>query len=183
MKEEVKKKELERLLRKKAKRDHSEEEEEEDEDNFQFYGEEDLYYKGPKKLSKEEKEELDEEIKENRIKLLYYIKTNETVQQALNRLKPKPKVFKQQRIKIGETQQEEFNELLDVISKLTELSFMDVYQDSIDKIVEKYGKDEVIMWKYRTREKKSDEDKDFSEVNEYGPFPARDIKYWLKEVN
>lgn len=152
-----------------------------------MYGEEDLYYKEDK-VSKEELKQIDEEIKINRIKLIDYLEGEENVQQALNRLNctnTKIKLHKQVRKQKIEEQNtdvkndKKFKELLEIVSKLTELSFFDVYYDNYDKILKKYGKFEIIKWNYRTKEQLED---DKLEINEYGPFSSSDIKEWIKQV-
>lgn len=72
-----------------------------------------------------------------------------------------------------------FKELLDVISKLTELSHFNVYSDTYSKILSKYGKFDIAQWMYRTIVKLDD---DKLEINEYGPFSSEEIKSWLKQV-
>lgn len=196
--------------------------------DFALYGEEDLYYK-EEKISKDEIQQIEDEIKKYRIKLLDYLYDEETVQQAISRLKLKSQKklenknvnkFKPQRKKqkseetdnnlkeknlhnysciesnsktkeisdlnIEANAEDErikneklFKELLDVISKLTELSHFNVYSDTYSKILTKYGKFEIAQWMYRTIVKLDDGK---LEINEYGPFSSEEIKSWLKQV-
>ena len=72
-----------------------------------------------------------------------------------------------------------FNLLLNIVSKLTELSYFNVYSDSFEKIKKSYGTANLIKWKYRTFPK----DRNSSEIKEYGEFNTEEIKSWISQVN
>ena len=90
-KDEVRQKELLKHKREKDEKD-SDEKSENDDDNdndeeYSKYGDEDLYYK-EEKITKEENDAINKEIKINRVKLIsLLIDEKETVKQAINRLK------------------------------------------------------------------------------------------------
>ena len=88
VKDEIREKELLKHKRKKNEKDSEGKSEEDDKDEeYSKYGDEDLYYK-EEKITKEEKEEIDKDIKINRVKLVpLLINEKETVKQAINRLK------------------------------------------------------------------------------------------------
>ena len=75
-----------------------------------------------------------------------------------------------------------FKELLEVVSKLTELSFFNVYSDCYENIKKSYGIANLIKWKYRTvpAAEQDDLNKDFKE---YGEFSTEEIKSWINGVN
>jgi hypothetical protein len=156
---------------------------EEDDKDFAYYGEEDLYYK-EEKITQQELNEIKDEVRANRLKLIPYLNEEETVQKALNRLNPKKakqkQVNKKQKVEDSDKKIEpdanKFNELLDIVSKLTELSYFDVYTDTIEKIEQAYGKQDV-KWKYRIVNKKTGETKDF------GDFTTEQIKEWYNKVS
>jgi hypothetical protein len=196
----VKKKEQEKLLKKKQERDNeqgnnSEPEldkpNKEEEKDFEYYGEEDLYYKEDK-ISENELKSIKEEVKNWRINLLDLLNEGEDVQKALNRLKPQTQIKstkqinqrKKQKIEDGENgnenmqkeNKEKFEMLMNIISKLTELSFFDVYKDTKQRIYSAYGEEEILIWWYKTINKNTKEE------TEYGPFKTSEIKQWKKEV-
>lgn len=170
----------------------------EDEKDFQFYGDEDLYYK-EEKLEKNELEDIKEKIKLLRIKLIkFFSSESETVNDIIKRLKPKPaqqkKSINVRKNKITNTEnkaaetglsleekskndnEEKFKELLDLISQLTELSHFDVYYDSYNKILRDYGEKPLIKWKYRVLQE------NMNTPNEYGEFSTKQIKEWNDNV-
>lgn len=125
-----------------------------------------------------------------------YLNDGETVQQAIQRLKPKEqktqikyKPSQRKKQKIEENTEEntplimndlekkkQFQEVLDIISKLTELSYFNVYSDSIEKIIKSYGSQSLLKWFYRTVSVENSE-----ESEEYGPFTTGEIKKWMEE--
>jgi hypothetical protein len=174
VKDEIKKKEM--LQKKKKRNDNDKNSNEsnseintdnkkkdnEDEDDISKYGDEDLYYK-EEKITKEEENEIKNEVEEYRIKLIKFLEKNENVNKALKRLKPKTK----------NEDKSLFNELLNIISKLTELSYFDVYTDNIEKIIKEYGIENLYLWKYKT--KIDNEEEIFQE------FSTKTMKKWIKE--
>jgi len=157
-------------------------------DEIQFYGEEDLYYK-KETISKEVLDEINIEIKLNRLKLIDFLTLDETVSQALLRLKPKSikkdlkKHNKKQKIELeieseslSDNKGEEFKELLEIISKLTELSYFDVYSDTKKKIEISYGYKSLLKWNYKTIINENDKKPD---IVEYGPFYTYQIRSWI----
>ena len=214
MEEEIKKKEKETKIQNPDTEDTIEnnldgttaKKDEEDKDaDFNFYGEEDLYYRD-EKITHEEMKDIEKETKQNRIKLIkYFLNENETVGQAIQRLKAaggekkfkplKPQRKKQKNEENSETIKEDdatkvdslrnqalFKELLDIVSKLTELSFFNVYSDCVVNIQKSYGMASLIKWKYRTVPvgEKFDLNNDFKE---YGEFTSEEIKSWMNGVN
>ena len=112
-------------------------------ENYSKYGEEDLYYK-EEKITKEEQKEIIDTIKEYRIKLSKLLMNkNESVNVALKRIRPNKKDN-------DVDKKEKFDKLLEIISKLTELSFFDVYTDKIDNILKSYGRFVLYEFKYKT---------------------------------
>lgn len=120
----------------------------------------------------------------------------ETVQQAINRLKPKT-VLKQSIKKKNvrkSTQQEtiekeskesselnlenkeNFEKIMNIVSNLTELSYFDVYSDTKSKIISELGPLKLIDWFYRIKMKNDDSE------TVYGPFTIPQIKEWEKQV-
>ncbi len=162
------------MLGNKTNRVEVEEVNEEADVDYNYYGEEDLYYKDDK-ISEQELNDINDEVKKYRIKLLNYLGKKETVQKAITRLKPKNK---------NDENKMKFDELLDIISKLTELSYFDVYSDTIDKIKSKYNtkdseinsenKPTELKWKYKTIAGKT--------VKEFGPFSTAQIQEWYDKV-
>ena len=71
----------------------------------------------------------------------------------------------------------QFNELLEIISKLTELQFYTVYSDSAEKIEKEYP---MIKYEYfyRTEYLNKLEDED----QEFGPFDWESITNWVDTV-
>jgi hypothetical protein len=142
--------------------------------DFAYYGEDDLYYK-EEKLTQGELKELKDEVRIYRLKLIpYLIDNEETVRKAIKRLTPvkqQGKQVKKQKTENKEAKPTEenksFNDVLDLVSKLTELSYFDVYDDTIEKIDNAYGK----RWKYRVY-------KPEGEKEEYGDFTTEQIKEW-----
>lgn len=169
----------------------------EDNKDFQFYGDEDLYYK-EEKLEKKELEDIKDKIKNLRIKLIkYFSSESDTVNDIIKRLKPKPAQQKKsinirknkadevenknkdKNLNLNENNtknEENFKELLDLISQLTELSHFDVYYDSYNKILRDYGEKPLIKWKYRVMQGKEES------LNEYGVFTTDQIKEWNANV-
>ena len=131
-------------------------------DDISKYGDEDLYYK-EEKITKDEINEIKNEIEENRIKLIPFLQNKESINKALKRLKPKNK----------NDDKKQFNELLNLISKLTELSYFDVYTDTIDNIIKDYGIENVYLWKYKTIIN--------NEEQIFESFSTKTIKKWIKE--
>ena len=142
IKDEVRKKEMLKHKRKKNKNDKSDSdsysENDKDDDDYSKYGDEDLYYK-EEKLTKEGGEQINKDIKINRLKLIPLLNDGkETVKQAIQRLKSKNNKNKEKnknkKIKKenynnnndnnnnDNKNDNKFNKLLGVFSKLTELS-------------------------------------------------------------
>lgn len=170
-----------------------------DEKDFQYYGEEDLYYK-EEKLEKKEIDEIKENIKSLRIQLSKFFNSeSETVSEVIKRLKPIPsqpkKTINVRKIKLDDKQnqnnleqnkendvirilnEERFKELLDLISKLTELSHFDIYYDTYNKILRDYGEGDLIKWKYRIVQDNQDN------LKQYGDFTTDQMKEWNSNVN
>ncbi len=177
----------------------------EDNKDFQFYGDEDLYYK-EEKLEKKELEDIKDKIKNLRIKLIKFFNSeSETINDVIKKLKPKPAQQKKSvnirknkkteeeaetelknknsNLSLNENNnnnnkinEENFKELLDLISQLTELSHFDVYYDSYNKIVRDYGEKPLIKWKYRIVQNNEES------LNEYGEFSTDQIKDWNSNV-
>jgi len=150
-------------------------------------------------------------IKVNNSSLIYLLfNLDENVQQAINKYKQNnstiTKNFQKNRRKIAKTDdititnipnkdlfskdniienKKKFDELIDIASKLTELSFFSVYSDTIKKIEKDY-EDELNKpkWYYKTTTKKSTEDdKDIAAEEElFGPFDKDQIKEWANKV-
>ena len=181
VKDEIREKELLKHKRKKNEKDSEGKSEEDDKDEeYSKYGDEDLYYK-EEKITKEEKEEIDKDIKINRVKLVpLLINEKETVKQAINRLKKGKSnnvKNKNKKIKLNENNNEDkFNTLLNIVSKLTELSFFDVYSDNLMKIAKDYGEEFTFLWKYKIIE--NGEDK---KENIYGDYDICTMKEWNKQ--
>jgi len=184
VKDEIREKELLKHKRKKNEKDSEGKSEEDDKDEeYSKYGDEDLYYK-EEKITKEEKEEIDKDIKINRVKLVpLLINEKETVKQAINRLKKGKSNNirnKNKKIKLNENNNEnnedKFNSLLNIVSKLTELSFFDVYSDNVIKIAKDYGVEYTFLWKYKIIE--NGEDK---KENIYGNYDICTMKEWIKQ--
>ena len=131
-------------------------------DDISKYGDEDLYYK-EEKITKDEINEIKNEVEENRIKLIPFLQNKESINKALKRLKPKNK----------NEDKTQFNELLNLISKLTELSYFDVYTDTIDNIIKDYGIENLYLWKYKTIIN--------NEEQIFESFSTKTIKKWIKE--
>lgn len=114
--------------------------------------------------------------------MIKYLHEDETVQKAIQRLKPKSKLVKNKNQKEKkETSQndssnkQEFDNLLDIVSKLLELSHFDVYSDCLEKIIKKYGRNEILIWKYRTISKNK-------EIQVYESFKTSEIIEWINQV-
>ena len=162
VKDEIREKELLKHKRKKGEKDSDEKSEKDDDNDEEYskYGDEDLYYK-EEKITKEEKDEIDNNIKINRVKLIpFLLNEKETVKQAINRLsKEKNNKIKNKNKKIklsdnSNSSEDKFNNLLNIVSKLTELSFFDVYSDNVIKIAKDYGVEYTFLWKYKIIENK-----------------------------
>ena len=188
VKDEVRQKELLKHKRKKIteKSDSSSEnDEDKDDDEYSKYDDEDLYYK-EEKITKEEGEQINKDIKINRFKLLPLLKDKkETVKQAIQRLKNKDKNKNNKKKKDkkdnkdnSNNNNDKFNVLLNIVSKLTELSFFDVYSDTIVKISKDYGAENIILWKYKIIEDKNSKDK---KENIYGEYDTYTMKEWSKQ--
>ena len=186
VKDEVRQKELLKHKRKKNEKDSDEKSENDDDNDEEYskYGDEDLYYK-EEKITKEENDAINKEIKINRVKLIpLLINEKETVKQAINRLKKESnnnkKNSKNKKIKKNKNdekyEEDKFNNLLNIVSKLTELSFFDVYTDTMDKISKDYGKEYTFLWKYKIIE--SDDNK---KENIYGDYDTCTMKEWIKQ--
>ena len=186
VKDEVRQKELLKHKRKKNEKDSDEKSENDDDNDEEYskYGDEDLYYK-EEKITKEENDAINKEIKINRVKLIpLLINEKETVKQAINRLKKESnnnkKNSKNKKIKKNKNddkyEEDKFNNLLNIVSKLTELSFFDVYTDTMDKIAKDYGKEYTFLWKYKVIE--SDDNK---KENIYGDYDTCTMKEWIKQ--
>ena len=192
VKDEVRQKELLKHKRKKIteKSDSSSQnDEDKDDDEYSKYDDEDLYYK-EEKITKEEGEQINKDIKINRFKLLPLLKDKkETVKQAIQRLKNKNnnKINKKKKDNNNNKNKnkddnnnsnDKFNVLLDIVSKLTELSYFDVYSDTIIKIAKDYGAENIILWKYKIIEDKDSKDK---KENIYGEYDTYTMKEWNKQ--
>ena len=179
VKDEIREKELLKHKRKKEENDSDEISEKDEDEEYSKYGDEDLYYK-EEKITKEEKDNINKEIKINRVKLVPFLfSEKETVKQAINRLKKeKEKNIKNKKIKRNNEDlfEDKFNNLLTIVSKLTELSYFDVYTDNITKIARDYGVEYTFLWKYKIIE--NDEDK---KENIYGDYDTCTIKEWITQ--
>ena len=181
VKDEIREKELLKHKRKKDEIDSDENNEKDDDEEYSKYGDEDLYYK-EEKITKEEKEEINKDIKINRVKLVpLLINEKETVKQAINRLKKgKNDNMKNKKIKLKDNNtdlnEDKFNTLLDIVSKLTELSFFDVYNDNVIKIAKDFGIEYTFLWKYKVVEKGEDK-----KENIYGDYDLCTMKEWNKQ--
>ena len=184
VKDEIREKELLKHKRKKGEKDSDEKSEKDDDNDEEYskYGDEDLYYK-EEKITKEEKDEIDNNIKINRVKLIpFLLNEKETVKQAINRLsKEKNNKIKNKNKKIklsdnSNSSEDKFNNLLNIVSKLTELSFFDVYSDNVIKIAKDYGVEYTFLWKYKIIE--NGEDK---KENIYGNYDICTMKEWIKQ--
>jgi len=190
VKDEIRQKELLKHKRKKGEKD-SDEKSENDNDNdeeYSKYGDEDLYYK-EEKITKEENDLINKEIKINRVKLIpLLLNGKENVKQAINRLKKESnninsknkKNNKNKKVKIekkeNKSDNDKFNNLLNIVSKLTELSFFDVYSDTMEKIAKDYGKEFTFLWKYKIIE--GNENK---KENIYGDYDTCTMQEWAKQ--
>ena len=191
VKDEIRQKELLKHKRKKNEKD-SDEKSENDNDNdndeeYSKYGDEDLYYK-EEKITKEENDLINKEIKINRVKLItILLNEKENVKQAINRLKKESnnnnknkKNLKNKKIKIekneDKSEDDKFNNLLNIVSKLTELSFFDVYSDTMEKIAKDYGKEFAFLWKYKIIESN-----DTKKENIYGDYDTCTMQEWTKQ--
>ena len=191
VKDEIRQKELLKHKRKKDEKD-SDEKSENDNDNdndeeYSKYGDEDLYYK-EEKITKEENDLINKEIKINRVKLItILLNEKENVKQAINRLKKESnnnnknkKNLKNKKIKIEKNEDkkkdDKFNNLLNIVSKLTELSFFDVYSDTLEKIAKDYGKEFAFLWKYKIIESN-----DTKKENIYGDYDTCTMQEWIKQ--
>ena len=185
VKDEIREKELLKYKRKRNEKESDGKSEEDDKDEeYSKYGDEDLYYK-EEKITKEEKEEIDKDIKINRVKLIsLLINEKETVKQAINRLKQgknnntknKNKKIKLNKNKADNNDEEKFNTLLNIVSKLTELSFFDVYSDNIIKIAKDYGMEYTFLWKYKIIENDGNKIE-----NLYGDYDICTMKEWIRQ--
>ena len=175
VKDEIRQKELLKHKRKKDEKD-SDEKSENDNDNdndeeYSKYGDEDLYYK-EEKITKEENDLINKEIKINRVKLIpLLLNGKENVKQAINKNK-KIKIEKKE----NKSDNDKFNNLLNIVSKLTELSFFDVYSDTMEKIAKDYGKEYAFLWKYKIIE--GNENK---KENIYGDYDTCTMQEWTKQ--
>ena len=191
VKDEIRQKELLKHKRKKNEKD-SDEKSENDNDNdndeeYSKYGDEDLYYK-EEKITKEENDLINKEIKINRVKLItILLNEKENVKQAINRLKKESnnnnknkKNLKNKKIKMekneDKSEDDKFNNLLNIVSKLTELSFFDVYSDTMEKIAKDYGKEFAFLWKYKIIESN-----DTKKENIYGDYDTCTMQEWTKQ--
>ena len=176
VKDEVRKKELLKHKRKKNDKDSDDKSDKDDDDEeYSKYGDEDLYYK-EEKITEEEKEGINREIKINRVKLVQLLfDDKETVKQAINRLKKGKDKNKNKKAKINNDNinEDEFNTLLNIVSKLTELSYFDVYSDNISKIAKDYGVEYTFLWKYKIIEDKKE--------SIYGDYDICTMKEWIKQ--
>ena len=184
VKDEIREKELLKHKRKKGEKDSDEKSEKDDDNDEEYskYGDEDLYYK-EEKITKEEKDEIDNNIKINRVKLIpFLLNEKETVKQAINRLsKEKNNKIKNKNKKIklsdnSNSSEDKFNNLLNIVSKLTELSFFDVYSDNVIKIAKDYGVEYTFLWKYKIIENGKDK-----KENIYGNYDICTMKEWIKQ--
>ena len=174
VKDEVRYKELLKHKRKLDEKSDDDKNEEKDDEEYSKYGDEDLYYK-EEKITPEESDEINKEIKINRVKLITILKDEkETVKQAINRLKKsKEKNKNKKKEDNGNNNEDKFNNLLNIVSKLTELSFFDVYSDTLVKIGKEYGIEYTFLWKYKMIEDKKE--------NIYGYYDTCTIKEWVKQ--
>ena len=188
IKDEVRQKELLKHKRKKDDiilEENNEKEDDKNDEEYSKYGDEDLYYK-EEKITKEESDVINNEIKINRVKLVQIlINDKETVRQAINRLnKEKTKIKnnknKNEKIKknkiINDSSEDKFNILLNIVSKLTELSFFDVYSDTINKIAKDYGIEYIFLWKYKIIEKNENKKESI-----YGDYDTCTMREWIKQ--
>ena len=184
VKDEIREKELLKHKRKKGEKDSDEKSEKDDDNDEEYskYGDEDLYYK-EEKITKEEKDEIDNNIKINRVKLIpFLLNEKETVKQAINRLsKEKNNKIKNKNKKIklsdnSNSSEDKFNNLLNIVSKLTELSFFDVYSDNVIKIAKDYGVEYTFLWKYKIIE-----NGEYKKENIYGYYDICTMKEWIKQ--
>ena len=187
VKDEVRQKELLKHKRKKINEESDNESENEDDKDEEYskYGDEDLYYK-EEIITKEESDQINKDIKINRLKLISLLKDEkETVKQAIQRMKNKNTKNKEKNKKIknektkNNDNQDKFNSLLEIISKLTELSYFDVYSDSISKIAKDYGIENVFLWKYKIIETKKDNKE--NKENIYGDYDTYTMREWVKQ--
>ena len=190
VKDEIRQKELLKHKRKKINEESESDSKNEDDKDEEYskYDDEDLYYK-EEKITKEESEQINKEIKINRLKLIPLLKdAKENVKQAFQRLKTKNKKKdkKSDKNKISKKdlkrdikKEDKFNNLLGIVSKLTELSYFDVYSDTILKIAKDYGVENVFLWKYKIIEKDNDS-KDKKEIV-YGDYDTLTMKEWVKQ--
>ena len=149
------------------------------------YSEEDLYYK-EEPITKQEKIIVKNEIYKYRIQLLkYFINEKEILTNALRRLNPNKNIHINNKNKNNKNSinnnienknenKKNYENLLEIVTKLTELNFFDLYQDNIQKIIKDYGYENTFLWKYKTINIK-----DGKEI-EYGPFTTIEIKNWIK---
>ena len=192
VKDEVRKNELLKHKRKKGKKvesdSESESDKDKDDDEYSKYGDEDLYYK-EEKITKEEGEQINKDVKINRLKLIPLLKDpKETVKQAIQRLKSTKNSKNNKKIKKNSENNQKnenddkFNVLLGIVSALTELSFFDVYTDTITKIAKEYGIEYVFLWKYKMIEVDEDsKDKKEKKENIYGDYDTYTMKEWVKQ--
>ena len=189
VKDEIRQKELLKHKRKKITEESESDSKNEDDKDEEYskYDDEDLYYK-EEKITKEESDQINKEIKINRLKLIPLLKdAKENVKQALQRLKTKNKINKKsdknkiskKDLKRDINKEDKFNNLLGIVSKLTELSYFDVYSDTILKIAKDYGVENVFLWKYKIIEKDNDS-KDKKEIV-YGDYDTLTMKEWVKQ--
>ena len=129
----------------------------------------------------------------------FKFREKETVKQAIQRLKEKNKKIKN-KVKIDKNKKikkeknsiinninensnndkdDKFNLLLGIVSKLTELSFFDVYSDTITKIAKDYGIENVFLWKYKIIE--NDNDKKDKKETIYGDYDTCTMREWVKQ--
>ena len=190
VKDEIRQKELLKHKRKKITEESESDSKNEDDKDEEYskYDDEDLYYK-EEKITKEESDQINKEIEINRLKLIPLLKDEkENVKQAIQRLKTKNKKNdkKSDKNKISKkdlkrdiNKEDKFNNLLGIVSKLTELSYFDVYGDTILKIAKDYGVENVFLWKYKIIEKDNDS-KDKKETV-YGDYDTLTMKEWVKQ--
>ena len=188
VKDEVRQKELLKHKRKKITEESDNESENEDDKDEEYskYGDEDLYYK-EEIITKEESDQINKDIKINRLKLICLLKDEkETVKQAIQRMKNKNVKNKEKNKKIknnskikNNDNQDKFNTLLGIISKLTELSYFDVYSDNVTKIAKDYGMENAFLWKYKIIE--IDKDKNGKKESIYGDYDTYTMREWAKQ--
>ena len=202
VKDEIREKELLKHKRKKIndESDSDSENEDDKDEEYSKYDDEDLYYK-EEKITKEEGEQINKDIKINRLKLISLLKDEkETVKQAIQRLKEKNKKIKNKEKKINKNKtikndkkdinnninensdsnkDDKFNILLGIVSKLTELSYFDVYTDTITKIAKDYGIENIFLWKYKIIE--TDKDKKDKKETIYGDYDTCTMKDWVTQ--